>query len=447
MTDLPTRFRDHRTAARLFTRPGTAIVAVSGGPDSVGLLDLLYGVRDEWQLALVVAHADHGIQAHSSAVAATVRALAERYGLAFELGELRLGRAATETAARRARYEWLRDVQRRLRARYLVTAHHADDQIETVLLRVLRGSAPAGLAGMPARGTGGLVRPLLSFTKSELMEYAAARGLPVHDDPANRDRRHLRSWVRVELLPAITARLGARALADLARLARAAAQERHAWDRALELVPELGVQVEAAGFSVARGVLGRYDDNLGVALLRAAARRVGLVLGPQRAQRLLALTRGPSGRRVELGQGWRGEAAFARLLVRRPGRPARPGRLVAGADQGRAVFGDFAVAWRPDRAPERVSREGWTTWLEGPGWEVRAPAAGDVLRPLGGVGRRPVRRLLMEARVPRATRAAYPILARGQTILWVPGVCRSADELPSPGTQAVRVDVSGTAGS
>ena len=76
--------------------------------------------------------------------------------------------------------------------------------------------------------------------------------------------------------------------------------------------------------------------------------------------------------------------------------------------------------------------------------QVRAPAAGDVLRPLGGVGRRPVRRLLMEARVPRGERLAYPVLARGETVLWLPGVCRSADELPRPGTQAVRVDVSGT---
>jgi tRNA(Ile)-lysidine synthase len=445
MSDLLERFRAHLDTTSLFGRPGKAIVAVSGGADSVALLDLLREVSADLQLELIVAHADHGIQQGSAAVARAVAALAAEHQLPFELGELRLGPDATETTARRARYAWLRAVQQHRGARYLVTAHHADDQVETVLLRVLRGTAPAGLAGIPARATGGLRRPLLSFYKTELRDYAAKRGRAVHDDPANRDPRHLRSWLRVELLPLIEARLGGRALTDVTRVARAAAQERRAWEHALELVPELGVQVESGGFSVARGVLGRYDAALGVALLRAVARRGGLVLGPRRAQRLLVLTKGASGRRVELGQGWTAEAAFERLVVRRAQDRGIPPTVVGVASAGRASFGDFAVAWRPEPAPPRVTREGWTTWVEGPGWEVRALAAGDVVRPLGGVGRRPVRRLLMEARVPRRTRAAYPVLARGQTILWVPGVCRSADELPSPGTQAVRVDVSGTA--
>jgi tRNA(Ile)-lysidine synthase len=356
---------------------------------------------------------------------------------------LALGPRAGETAARRARYAWLRALQQRLDARYLVTAHHADDQVETVLLRVLRGSAPAGLAGMRARGPRGLVRPLLPFTKGELADYAAARGLAIHDDPANRDPRHLRSWVRTELLPRIVDRLGARVWPDLTRLADAAARDRRAWQHVLELVPELGVSPEAAGFSVARGVLARYDDSLAIALLRAAARRVGLVLGPTRARRLRGLAAGRSGRRVELGAGWTGEAAFDRLIVRHHEPSASLDHLVGEHDHGHARFGDFALQWRPEQAPDTITRSSWTTWVAGTGWEVRPPAAGDVLRPIGGVGRRPVRRLLMEARVPRGARASYPVLARGETVLWVPGVCRSADDLPAPGTKAVRIDVRG----
>src|SRR5207248_11401083 len=92
-------------------------------------------------------------------------------------------------------------------------------------------------------------------------------------------------------------------------------------------------------------------------------------------------------------------------------------------------------------APERVARGDWTTWIAGGAWEVRPLRPGDALVPLGGVGHRPVRRLLMDARVPRSDRAQYPIVARGETILWVPGICRSAADLPRPGTPAVRVDV------
>ena len=450
MSALQDRFRAHVSAARLFPKRGTAIVAVSGGPDSVALLDLLHESASDWSLELVVAHADHGIALESGNVGTGVRELAARFGLPFELGELKLGPDATETTARRARYEWLRDVQRRHAARYLVTAHHRDDQIETVLLRVLRGSAPAGLAGIAARARGGLVRPLLAFTRAELRDHVTARGLPVHDDPANRDPRHLRSWVRAALLPLMLDRLGERVRADVSRLARSATVERRAWDQVLELLPELEVHIERDRFDVVRGVLARYDHALANTLLRAAARRAGLVLGPVRAERLRPLIAGASGRRVELGQGWIAEAVFDRLVVHRGGLAPgpRPGAneapMVARAEQGHASFGDFVFDWRLEPAPERMQRSAWTTWLAGPGWEVRAPAAGDELRPLGGVGRRPVRRLLMEARVPRGERVGYPVLTRGDTVLWVPGVCRSADELPEPGTQAVRVDVSGT---
>src|SRR5256714_8210584 len=215
MTPLLSRLGAHVARRRLFAAPGTAVVAVSGGPDSVALLDLLHTLAPELGLSLVVAHADHGIQADSGTVAQAVAALARRYGLPFELGELHLGAEATETAARRARYAWLAELQRRHAARYLVTAHHRDDHVETIVLRLLRGSGPAGLAGMPARARGGLGRPLLPFTHRDLVAYIAARGLRVHDDPANRDPRHLRSWIRTVLPPLVSERLGAGARDDL----------------------------------------------------------------------------------------------------------------------------------------------------------------------------------------------------------------------------------------
>src|SRR3989442_819666 len=305
-SSLSDRLRTHITRARLFPRPGTAIVAVSGGADSVALLALLHGVASVFGLELVVAHIDHGIQPGSGDVGKGARRLAEQYGLPFELGELHLGPDATETGARRARYAWLREVKRRRRARYLVTAHHRDDQIETILLRVLRGSGTARLAGIAAR-------------------------------------------------------------------------ER----------------------------LRRYDATVAVALLRAAARRVGLVLGPKRARTLLALAAGSSGRRAPLGSGWVAEAAFDRLRISH-GVKASPDQVVASAEQGGARFGGYQVEWRPEPAPAKVERSGWTTWLPATGWELRPPKAGDRLIPLGGVGRRPLRRLLMEARVPRGERAAYP---------------------------------------
>src|SRR5256885_1349215 len=144
------------------------------------------------------------------------------------------------------------------------------------------GARPAAAAVLPSRARGGLVRPLLPFTRRDLVDYVAARGLRVHDDPANRDPRHLRSWIRTVLLPLVSERLGAGARDDVARAGRAAALERRAWDRVLGHLPDLDLRVHEDGFDVARGGLAGYDNALAVAVLRAAAPRAGLVLGPRR---------------------------------------------------------------------------------------------------------------------------------------------------------------------
>lgn len=441
MPTLAERFATHLRHRRLFARPGQAVVAVSGGPDSVALLDLLAGVAGAHGLKVVVAHVDHGIQKESAAVASAVQLLAAHYGVPCEVGQLDLGPGTTETAARIARYRWLEATRQRLGADWLVTAHHQDDQAETVLLRVLRGSGPAGLAGIATRTRGGIVRPLLPFTREELAAHLAARDIVAHQDPANADPRHLRSWLRQVVLPALEARLGPEARRNLVRVARHAAADRRAWDHLLDHLPGLGIHVRAQHLEVGREVLAGYDAVLGVAVLRAAARRVGLVLGPRRARRLVDLARGPSGRRLALGSGWSAEVAFDRLVIGPSATRVSPDVIQPDARRGETTFGGFAVRWKTAVVPSRLERAAWRTWLPNEGWELRAPRPGDVIAPLGGVGHRPLRRLLMEARVPRGERVAYPVVARGETILWVPGICRSAALLPAPGTRAVCVDV------
>jgi tRNA(Ile)-lysidine synthase len=443
MRTLAERFSTHLRRRGLLPPAGTALVAVSGGPDSLALLDLLAGEPGTARGGprLVVAHVDHGIQEGSDAVATTVSAIAARYGVPCEVGRLELGPGASETAARRARYRWLEETRARLGAQWLVTAHHADDQAETVLLRTLRGSGPAGLAGIAARTRDRIVRPLLPFTRAEIAEHLASRGIVAHTDPANADPRHLRSWLRHAVMPALEARLGPRLRRDLVRVARQAATDRRAWNDVLDHLPGLDVTIEPGRFALARAILGTYSDALAVAVLRAAARRVGLVIGPRRARRLVELARKPSGRRVELGAGWIAETAFDRLRVGQTVQVETTSAVTIGDPRGSLSFGAYAVRWAPAVAPRRVVRAAWHTWLPVEGWELRLPRPGDEVDPLGGVGHRPLRRLLMEARVPRGERGVYPVVARGETILWVPGICRSTADLPAPGTRAVRVDV------
>src|SRR5215210_5274508 len=188
-------FRSHLLSLHL--EPGRALVAVSGGPDSVALLDLLARSLDVHRQELVVAHVDHGIHPESDVVAQQVEALAGAFALPVHTGRLNLGPETSETEARVQRYAWLESLGSQVNAKLIFTAHHADDQVETVLMRVLSGSGPAGLAGMAAI-RGSLVRPLLPFRRHELAAYLEERGLRAWLDPANADSRHLRSWLRSE---------------------------------------------------------------------------------------------------------------------------------------------------------------------------------------------------------------------------------------------------------
>jgi tRNA(Ile)-lysidine synthase len=434
------RVRDHLAESGLLTVPGLAVLAVSGGGDSLAMLDLMVALAGELGLGLLVAHADHGILPDSGAIADRVARLArERYGVEAVATQLHLGPAASETRARMARYRFLRAVQTERGARYLLTAHHADDQVETVLLRVLRGSAPSGLRGIEAAGPRGLIRPLLPFRHAELLGHAAAAGLPVTEDPSNPDPRHLRGWVRSVLRPVIEERLGHGAGQAVLTLARHAARDVRAWDTVLELLPGLSVKAADGRLEVARGTLSGYDNVLAARILRAGARRAGLHVTPQTAVRVARFAAGAgSGRRLSLGDGVACEVAFESLILTR-GRRAPAARLLDAAG-GEARFGRFALAWRKEPAPAVVPRIGWTTWLPAGALGVRAARPGDRMVPIGGVGRRKVTRLLMDARVPRMDRAVYPVVTSGGLVVWLPGICRAAARVAAPGTEAVRID-------
>ncbi|HEU5041188.1 MAG TPA: tRNA lysidine(34) synthetase TilS [Gemmatimonadales bacterium] len=435
--DLLDRFRTHLRILPL--EPGRALVAVSGGTDSSALLELLVRSADLHRQELVVAHVDHGISADSAAVAAMVHDAARARGLAFESVTLALGPTASETTARAARHAWLARTARRLGAHVVFLAHHADDQSETVLMRALEGSGLAGLAGIPPVA-GRLVRPLLPFTRRELREFARGAGLPLWDDPANTDPRHLRSWLRAEVLPALRERLPD-VDRRLRRLGRAAAEQRAAWDAALDQLPELDVELEAGAISVAGAPLRRYDSALSDALLMAAARRIGCPVGPVRAARIRQLlAAGRSGTEVPLGGGWRAELGFGRLRLARVADEGVDPPWMLDEAEGERRWGRWRLRWRLDTAPERQERAAFVAWFRPEPLEVRSWRPGDRVKPLAGTGRRLVVRCFQDQRVSRRSRHSWPVLAQGEAVVWVPGVCRSDVLVPPGGTEAVRVD-------
>ncbi len=187
--------------------PNTAwVVAVSGGSDSVGLLRVLHAVAPNAGLRLSVAHLDHGVRGdEAKADAAFVESLANMLNLPYDLGRWSPSRPSHfESDARRARYAWLLDVARR-GASIIAVGHTRDDQAETVLHRVLRGTGPHGLAGIPARRrlAAGitLARPLLDVSRIEIRDYLDTIAQPFRDDASNADHARTRARLRHDLLP------------------------------------------------------------------------------------------------------------------------------------------------------------------------------------------------------------------------------------------------------
>ena len=431
--------RFDRQLAKLGLPAGPALVAVSGGADSLALLALLVRSPAAGELALQVAHADHGLHPDSAAVARAVEAVAREYRLPFLSSRLSLPRGASETAARSARYAWLLSEADRLDA-LLFTAHHRDDQVETILMRVLKGSGPAGLAGIPVRRER-LVRPLLSFRHEELTAYLRGLGRTWWEDPANAELRHERSWLRSEILPLIRRRfpsLDQRLLS----LGRQAAADRAGWDALLAQIPGLDMQRAADGVSVAATPLRGYDSAILRALLGALGRRAGCLIGPARAARIeRLLARGRSGAVAELGAGFTAELTFGRLrLFRDPGHRPQWGGTPLGGPDGSLQLGPWRVSWREEAAPERLDRTASSTWLAEGSYTIRPWRAGDRIRPLGGTGRRLVVRCMQDAKVPRSQRVGWPVIEASGEVVWVPGVCRSAVRIPGPGARARRID-------
>lgn len=171
------------------------IVAVSGGVDSVALLDMLSKTDHD----LVVAHFDHGIRPDSKKDADFVKELAIKYGVPYVIGRTKLGRKASENTARIKRYEFLRKVANDHGGR-IVTAHHRGDVIESIVFNLRRGSGWRGLAVMSATD---ITRPLIKMTKADLLEYAQNQRLTWREDPTNASDVYARNKIRHHIMPRI----------------------------------------------------------------------------------------------------------------------------------------------------------------------------------------------------------------------------------------------------
>lgn len=416
-------------------------VAVSGGPDSVALLRVLSALKTSLSIeTLVVLHYDHGLRGEdSTADRLFVEHLAGRLGceLIVGCGDVRQfqkdRRISVEMAARQCRRDFFMDVLTRGRVDRLALGHTADDQAEEVLMRLCRGTGPAGMKGMRPATPEGFVRPLLWAGRQDIVRYLTEENMPFREDASNQEGFCQRNRLRREVLPLLEEIFHPGVRRTLWRHAEVAAQEESYWDRQIDNVWARVVRSQHEDTVVldAQEMVSLHEA-LSVRVFRRALEDLGLPVGifAVHLKSLERLLRGfPSGRQVVLPRGLRAVRESGRIvLTRRPEEPLPRVRRTIAAP------GCFGVpALRGKIRIERKDFPGGTPSPRDPGtavvdaekvlWPlaVRTFEPGDRFYPLGGPGSKKLQDFFTDAKVPRSVRGRVPLICDREKICWVVG--------------------------
>ena len=406
-------------------------MAVSGGADSVALLALLRQQHPETEL--VAAHFEHGIRGESSREDARfVRALCAQWGIPLREGSADVPALAKrrgiglEQAAREARYAFLRECMRETGCEAICLAHHLDDQAETVLMHLLRGTGLTGLQGM-AEESGDLLRPLLRIRRSELREYLEKRGIPWREDETNQLDDNPRNALRLRAMPVLE-EIYPGAAEAVARLSRIAAVE------------ESYMAAEAERYAARQARRLAIGWRIGLSGHEALLRRVVRLKLPdldadtcEEIMRLCAAGRGAA----NLSKGGRAEVTGGKLyLLTGPIEPVEA-PLTERTDLG-ALGVITAVPWtggpvRDDPFTQALDQEALS------GAVARSRRPGDYIVPLGMHGRQKLSDYLINRHMDRPMRDLLPVVAQGSEVLWAVGAGISEHAKWREGRPALRL--------
>ena len=465
------------------------VVAVSGGPDSLALLHSLKRLQGKTALELHGAHLDHGLRGEASAadarfVAQTFRALS--IPLTSGSADVEAYRArrsmSLEEAAREVRYDFLARVATEQDADAVALGHTAADQVETVLMHIVRGSGLAGLAGMepsvrrsiaphirhscasgnpfPESCTVGgtellLVRPLLAIVREDTLAYCEALGLEPRLDESNRSPLMTRNRVRMDVMPLLE-ELNPQVRNALLRLSRVARQQISHLDEQLASLPPGAMRVEAGTVTLDRSLVATLPAAVRLHLLRlAVATARGDLDGIYQAHldRMDGMLAGSASRTADLPGGLAFSVGYdeATLTFGPPPQPDMPPPLTRAhplnvpgetAAEGWLVTAHIAPA-HDETPPDGALTARLDPGLAGEPLSLRPRQPGDRFQPLGMTGRKKLKDFLIDEKVPRAHRDRIPLLVTPRGIAWVPGH-RVAEwaKLPPGAQEALHVHLS-----
>lgn len=432
-------------ANRLFSDKRCVLAAVSGGPDSVCLLHILLGLRDELDIELHIAHLDHRLRgAESEADAAYVARLAERRGLPVTIGscDVRAYRAAhrltLEEAAREARYAFLAETAEAVGADCVATGHTADDHAETVLMHLIRGSGTNGLRGLqpisrlPAAGRNlTIIRPLLELRRQETADYCRSHRIKPRLDSSNESLAPLRNKIRHQLIPLLES-YNPRINEALARMSCLIGEDIDLLDKN-HASPDGAYRRQGEAF---------VFDKKAFLTLPAAEQRNTLrkaikeLLGSLKdiesshIEDIITAAKKPAGKKLNLPGRLVFAAEYGQFLLAADEAALIPFPPLKGTDvinvPGETEFPGWRISARVISCEEiKGNQDEFTAYLDlnkaGKDLLARARKPGDRFQPLGMNAQKELAEFMIDAKIPRAWRPRVPIVCSPEQIVWVAG--------------------------
>ncbi len=414
-------------------RGQTVLIAVSGGVDSMVLLHLFHAVASRHAVRLAVVHANHQLRGdESDADEKFVQSASAALGVPFfsrrlpTLETVRARRISRQVAARRLRYAWFDEARHSVGADAVAVAHNADDNAETVLLNILRGTGLRGLAGIPpVRLTGHIIRPLLFASRAQIAAFARNRRILFREDSSNRSLKYARNLLRLRVLPALQSSRRSSIIRDLTTVA----------ETMTRVVARLEKRVDRAWRARVRRSVGhdlslslvrwdRLDWLVREHLLLRLLDTVGVDPTEQKVRALERVIGGQAGRRVMLSGSRVVEREHDSLSIRSTTPAADFSYPVIAGRTNRFPGFSIAVSDPGPRPAALVARPGTeyvdADRLRGP-LRVRTWKAGDWFVPLGMRGRKKLSDFFVDRKLPRREKQHIPLLEAGGSILWVCG--------------------------